>query len=206
MRFLHTMLRVGNLQRAIENYRHWRSLSPEERQSARQNLQRRQSVLGGGDGGVVGGQMNAGEFAQEPGGGDGSAPAAADGPIHLGVIPNVMKFDKAELSVKAGQKVTLIFENKACALMHNFLLLKPGTKDKVGALADGMMADPQGLAKQYIPASDDILVKGHKLLAIGQTDTIEFTAPAEPGDYPYICTFPGHTVMMHGIMEVRPEK
>ncbi len=132
------------------------------------------------------------------------APAATDGPLKLGVIPNVMKFDKAELTVKAGQKVTLIFENKTCALMHNFLLLKPGTKDKVGTLADGMMADPNGLSKMYIPVSDDILVKGTKLLAIGQSETIEFTAPAEPGDYPYICTFPGHWRLMNGVLKVVP--
>lgn len=130
-------------------------------------------------------------------------PAAA-GPLRLGVIPNVMKFDKSELTVKAGQKVTLIFENKACALMHNFLLLKPGKRDVVGALADQMLADPQGLAKQYVPASDAIIAKGNKLIAIGQSDTIEFTAPAEPGDYPYICTFPGHWRLMNGVMKVTP--
>ena len=127
---------------------------------------------------------------------------AADGAIHLGVIPNVMQFDKKELTVKAGAKVTLIFENKACALMHNFLLLKPGSKDAVGALGDKMLADPQGLAKQYAPDSPDILVKGNKLIAIGQSDTIQFTAPAEPGDYPYICTFPGHWRLMNGVLHV----
>ncbi len=131
------------------------------------------------------------------------APEAA-GPLKLGVIPNVMKFDKAELTVKAGAKVTLIFENKACALMHNFLLLKPGTKDSVGALADGMLSDPQALAKMYFPTSDNILVKGNKLIALGQTDTIEFTAPAEPGEYPYICTFPGHWRLMNGVLKVTP--
>jgi cytochrome c oxidase subunit II len=133
-----------------------------------------------------------------------STPAATDGPLHLGVIPNVMQFDKKELTVKAGQKVTLIFENKACALMHNFLLLKPGTKDAVGALADQMLSDPQALAKQYVPASDAILVKSNKLIGIGQSDTIEFTAPAEPGDYPYICTFPGHWRLMNGVLKVTP--
>ncbi len=131
-------------------------------------------------------------------------PAAAAGPLELGVIPNVMQFDKKELTAKAGAKVTLNFSNKGCVLQHNFLLLKPGTKDAVGALADKMLSDPQALAKQYVPESPDVLVKGNKLIAIGQTDTIEFTAPAEPGDYPYICTFPGHWRLMNGVLKVTP--
>jgi cytochrome c oxidase subunit 2 len=134
------------------------------------------------------------------------APAAAGDSVQikLGVIPNVMKFDKAELTVKAGQKVSLLFENKADVLQHNFLLLKPGTKDAVGALADKMLLDPQGLAKLYIPDSTDVLVKGTKLIGISQSDLIEFTAPAEPGDYPYICTFPGHWRLMNGVLKVTP--
>ena len=28
--------------------------------------------------------------------------------------------------------------------------------------------------------------------------------PATPGDYPYVCTFPGHGVMMRGVMHVKP--
>jgi len=130
------------------------------------------------------------------------APAGDVTKLMLGVVPNVMKYDKAELTVKAGAKVMLLFKNEKCALQHNFLLLKPGTKDAVGALADKMLTDPQALAKQYIPESADILVKGHKLIAIGQSDLIEFTAPAEPGDYPYICTFPGHWRLMNGVLKV----
>ena len=33
-------------------------------------------------------------------------------------------------------------------------------------------------------------------------DVLEFTAPSEPGDYPYICTYPGHWAIMNGIMKV----
>lgn len=132
--------------------------------------------------------------------------AAAEGDVarlKLGVIPAVMKFDKAELEVKAGQKVMILFENKACPLQHNFLLLKAGTKDKVGALGDKLLADPNALKTFYIPISDDILAHSSKLVGIGQNDIIEFTAPKEPGDYPYICTFPGHWRLMNGVLKVK---
>jgi azurin len=130
------------------------------------------------------------------------APAGDTAKIKLGVIPGTMKFDKTELTCKAGQKVVILFQNAACPLQHNFLLLKPGTKDAVGALADKMLTDPEGLKKQYVPETDAILAKGSKLIGIGQSELIEFTAPAEAGDYPYICTFPGHWRLMNGVLKV----
>lgn len=133
-----------------------------------------------------------------------TAPAEAVTRIKLGVIPAVMKFDKATLEVKAGAKVMLLFINEKCPLQHNFLLLTPGKLNDIGALADKMLTDPTAMAKHYIPTSPEILAHSTKLIGIGQSDIIEFTAPAEPGDYPYICTFPGHWRMMNGVMKVTP--
>ncbi len=133
-----------------------------------------------------------------------SAPAAATvNKLTLGVIPNVMKFDQDTLTVKTGEKVQLLFRNEKCALMHNILIGTPGSKDAIGGLADKMMTDPSAMAKAYIPDSSDILFKGTKLVPTGQSDLLEFTAPA-PGDYPYICTFPGHWRLMQGVLKVLP--
>lgn len=118
---------------------------------------------------------------------------------------NPLGYDKTELTVKAGQKVKLTLNNTGSIAPqpHNFLLLKPGKLDAVGALANAMLADPQGMAKSYIPeaAKPDILANT-KLVQPNQTETIEFTAPAEAGDYPYMCTFPGHWLLMRGVMHV----
>jgi azurin len=43
------------------------------------------------------------------------------------------------------------------------------------------------------------------MLDHGQSEVISFTAP-EPGDYPYVCTFPGHAQLMRGVMKVVPKK
>ncbi len=114
-------------------------------------------------------------------------------------------YEKTELTVKAGQKVKLTLNNTGGILPqpHNFLLLKPGKLDAVGALANAMLADPQGMAKSYIPeaAKPDILANT-KLVQPNSSETIEFTAPADAGDYPYICTFPGHWMLMRGVMHV----
>lgn len=118
---------------------------------------------------------------------------------------NPLGYDKTELSVKAGQKVKLTLNNTGSIAPqpHNFLLLKPGKLDAVGALANAMLADPQGMAKSYIPdaAKADIVVNT-KLVQPNQSETIEFTAPADAGDYPYMCTFPGHWLLMRGVMHV----
>ena len=114
---------------------------------------------------------------------------------------NPLLYDKKALTAKAGVKIKLTLENKgAIPMPHNLCLLKPGTKDKVIALANGMLTDPNAMAKDYIPDSPDIL-HHTKLIQPGQTGILEFTI-TEPGDYPYLCTFPGHAILMHGVLTI----
>ncbi len=136
-----------------------------------------------------------------------AAPAPASGEVtklQLGVIPLQMKFDKPTLTVKAGASVELLFENKSDPQPHNFVLLKPGTMAAVGALADLQTDATAALARQYVPQSPDIIVHSSKLVNLGQKELIKFTAPATPGDYPYICTFTGHWRLMNGVLKVTP--
>jgi RNA polymerase sigma factor (sigma-70 family) len=124
--------------------------------------------------------------------------------LTLGVVPAVIKFAPSSLEVKAGASVILLFRNDKCPHQHNFLLINPGTLNDIGALADRMLADPQGMAKSFLPESPEILARSTRLISIGQSELIEFTAPATPGDYPYVCTFPGHWRTMHGVLKVVP--
>lgn len=117
---------------------------------------------------------------------------------------NPLAYDAASkaFTVKAGEKVKVTLENKATVPQpHNLIIAKPGTLMKVGALANAMLTDPQAMAKHYVPESPDILFHT-KLVQPGQVESIEFDAPAEPGDYPYLCTFPGHWLLMQGVMKV----
>lgn len=134
------------------------------------------------------------------------AAIAEDLAIELKPSPNPatpLGYDKTELTAKAGQKIKLTLTNTGGALPqpHNFILVKPGTLEKVGELVNGMMTNPKGLEKSYIPDTPDLLVS-MKLVQPGTSETIEFTAPAEPGDYPYACTFPGHWLLMRGVMKI----
>ncbi|MEO7413920.1 MAG: PVC-type heme-binding CxxCH protein [Opitutaceae bacterium] len=122
--------------------------------------------------------------------------------LNLGAIPDVMKFDKAELTVKAGSPVRLIFKNND-HMPHNFLLLRPGTIEAVGAIADRFLTDPTAMARSYVPDSPDVLAFT-PLVNPTETAEIAFTAPTVPGRYPYVCTFPGHWRLMQGTLIVTP--
>ena len=64
-----------------------------------------------------------------------------------------------------------------------------------------MAADPQAPARHYVPDTPNVLFST-KMLDPNTTETLTFTAPTEPGDYPYLCTFPGHWRTMQGVMRV----
>jgi azurin len=134
------------------------------------------------------------------------APAAGGDVISVTIKPgaaNPMSFDQPSFVVKAGQKVKLTFANQSAApLQHNLILCKPGSLQNIITAANGMMMDmPKWMAKGFIPESPDMIAHT-KLLNPNETETLEFTAPAEKGDYPYVCTFPGHSAIMNGIMKV----
>ena len=64
----------------------------------------------------------------------------------------------------------------------------------------GIGEDPNAMQKGYIPESEDIFAHS-KLIQPNQAEVMEFTAPAA-GTYDYLCTFPGHWILMKGVMTV----
>ncbi len=113
--------------------------------------------------------------------------------------PGTMKFAKAEIKIKAGKPIQLTFKNPD-VLQHNLLILRPGTTAKVGALADAMLTDPEAMKKSYVPKSSDIL-HSTKLVNPGGHAVLKFTI-TEAGNYPIICTFPGHWRLMSAVLKV----
>jgi azurin len=130
-----------------------------------------------------------------------SEPAAPQGgvlEVHVTSNGIAMKFDLVKLQAKTGQSVHLVFENKPPGtLPHNWVLVRPGTEAAV-ALA-GLK---KGVAEGYLDPGPDVLAST-AMTPPGKTSEVTFTAPA-PGTYPYICTFPGHYMMMKGVLEVTP--
>ena len=106
-----------------------------------------------------------------------------------------MRYDKAKLNVRAGQKVTLVLRHagkmKKSVMGHNFVLLKPKTDlvkfANLAAAAKG---------NDYIPAGNDVIAHT-KMIGGGESTTITFDAPPK-GTYDYICSFPAHYMIMKG--------
>ncbi len=118
--------------------------------------------------------------------------------IRVATVPERMMYDVKELTVKPGKKVKLTFANPDF-MPHNMLLVKPGKADDVGLKAIALGAS--GFDVGFVPQSDDILWS-IKLVDHGQEEVINFTAPTSEGAYPYICSFPGHHLLMRGTLIV----
>jgi plastocyanin len=120
--------------------------------------------------------------------------------ITIKTIPERLLYDLREFKVAPGAPVKLVFENPDVT-PHNLLIVQPGAADEVGMAGNEMAKTPDGFAKGFIPDSPKILHKT-KMLNQGDSETLRFTAPTSKGKYPYICTFPGHWLVMKGEMVV----
>jgi uncharacterized cupredoxin-like copper-binding protein/glucose/arabinose dehydrogenase len=120
-----------------------------------------------------------------------------DKTILLGTKPG-LKFDITNLTLKAGTKVKLTFANTD-DMLHNFVLTTPGAGNVVGEMVMKMGLD--GEKYDFVPNSAKVLAHT-TLLQPGKSDTIYFTVPKTPGTYPFICSYPGHYMVMKGQIKV----
>jgi azurin len=128
-----------------------------------------------------------------------AAPPAQKVELEIASVGNLMAFNKTKLSVPTGAQVHVTFKNSGTqdVMQHNWVLVMPGKEASVAA--DGLAKAPDA---GYVVPSADILAYT-PLTKPGGTAETTFTAPA-PGAYPYICTFPGHYIMMKGVLTVTP--
>jgi azurin len=124
-----------------------------------------------------------------------------DGPditINLVAIPG-LRFDLESFEVSAASRVRLTLDNED-DMIHNAVIVKPEAADEVGEAA--LRIGAAGMQRAYIPDTDKVLYYTG-LLGGGESESIYFTAPQEPGRYQFVCTVPGHHILMRGIMYVR---
>ena len=68
-----------------------------------------------------------------------------------------------------------------------------------------MITQKDAAEKNYVPNLPQVIAFT-PLVNPDQTYRLTFTAPTELGNYPYICTFPGHWRLMNGVMKVVKEE
>ena len=109
-----------------------------------------------------------------------------------------LKFNLPAFDVKPGAHVKLDFANSS-DMLHNLVVVRPGSATKVGEQA--MRLGLEGAKMDYVPRTEDVLYHT-ALLEPQKSEAIYFVAPTTPGEYTYVCTFPGHYITMQGTMRV----
>ncbi|HEV7381911.1 MAG TPA: PVC-type heme-binding CxxCH protein [Dyadobacter sp.] len=120
--------------------------------------------------------------------------------VKIKAIREEMKFDITEFTAVAGKTVEIVFENPD-AMQHNIVVGKPKSTNIIGNAADKMITAKDGAEKNYVPSIPQIIAAS-PLVNPGQTYRLRFVVPDVAGDYPYVCTFPGHWRLMTGVMKV----
>ena len=117
-----------------------------------------------------------------------------------------MRFDLTAFEVSPGQKVSVALTNVGTApksaMGHNFVLLdRTINAGNVNTFLDKAAMDA---AHDYVPPGAREVLAHTRLLGPAETDTVTFNAPRIPGDYLYLCSFPGHYAQgTKGLMTVR---
>jgi putative membrane-bound dehydrogenase-like protein len=120
--------------------------------------------------------------------------------VTLSVVAGEMKFSQALITARAGQRVELTFNNTD-DMQHNVVIFKPGDMAAYEKELFGSMNDANAQARGFVPDSPNVLLAS-PLLNARESTVVVFDAPAEPGEYPFVCSFPGHWMTMRGILKV----
>lgn len=105
-----------------------------------------------------------------------------------------MRFDVTAFDAKPGQKVSVTIKNVGTtpkfSMGHNFVMLdKTVNTGNVQTFLDKASTEA---AHDYVPQNDKEVLAHSKLLGPNESETVTFNAPYVPGEYLYLCSFPGH--------------
>jgi azurin len=120
--------------------------------------------------------------------------------VRIQTVPEQLIFDLKWFAVEAGKPVQIVLDNPD-AMQHNLVVGEPGSVQEVGTKGAMVPLPTDPEVKPYVPDTPLVLYAS-RLLNGGETERLNFTAPSKPGEYVYLCTFPGHWVRMYGVMLV----
>ena len=146
----------------------------------------------------------------EPGGGKPSSGAAVTETVGTDGVRTIkltggdtMLYNVKEIAATPGEKLNIELTNIGAlpkvAMSHNWVLLKPMSDAEISTFAAAASAKPT----EFMPDDLSKVITHTNMLGPGEKATLAFTAPTEAGNYPYICTFPGHFALMRGVLIVK---
>ena len=120
-------------------------------------------------------------------------------------VGDALTFSATQVTVeKSCGSVTLNMKHTgklaASVMGHNWVLTAEADANDVAS--KGLAA---GLANNYVPAGDSRVIAATKIIGGGESTSITFSTDALSvgGKYLYVCTFPGHSFVMRGTLNVR---
>lgn len=117
--------------------------------------------------------------------------------IEIKAVPG-LRFDVTRIKVRPGERIKLILTN-ADEMDHNLVITAPGARQEVVDASHKL--GENGPKQNYIPVSNKVLWS-IGIVTPGESRSIVFQVPAKEDVYPYVCTFPGHGLVMYGAMYV----
>lgn len=119
--------------------------------------------------------------------------------VKIKTVEEEMRYDVPYFAVAAGRPVQIVLENHDL-MPHNLVVTMPGKLKEVAT--EGLAAGPQGTGGlPYVPDLDSVIAAS-EMIQPDKVTRITLDAPTEPGEYPYVCTFPQHWYRMYGVMIV----
>jgi azurin len=106
-----------------------------------------------------------------------------------------MRYDMTAFDASPGQKISVTIKNVGTtpkfSMGHNFVMLDRAitTANVQAAFLDKASTEA---SHDYVPPGDKNVLAHSKLLGPGESEVVTFNAPFIPGEYLYLCSFPGH--------------
>ena len=118
-----------------------------------------------------------------------------------------MRYDVTAFDASPGQKIAVTIKNIGTtpkfSMGHNFVLLdrRINTGNIQSAFLDKASTEA---SHDYVPPGAKEVLAHSKLLGPGESEVVTFNAPYIPGEYLYVCSFPGHYSQgTKGVMTVK---
>jgi len=118
-----------------------------------------------------------------------------------------MRYDVTAFDASPGQKISVTIKNIGTtpkfSMGHNFVLLDRiiNTGNIQSAFLDKASTEA---SHDYVPTGAKEVLAHSKLLGPGESEVVIFNAPYIPGEYLYVCSFPGHYSQgTKGVMTVK---
>jgi glucose/arabinose dehydrogenase/azurin len=121
--------------------------------------------------------------------------------VTISAVPNQLAFTPNRIELPTDTELIIRFENPDL-MIHNLVIADRESGEHVGTLADKLALQPNAIKRGYIPESTKVLA-ATPLVHPNAKAEILFRTPSTPGDYPFLCTFPGHWRVMRGLFIVR---